>query len=55
MELQERVEGKDYPPRVVLQAHNGADPSGLVQVKFHLCQTLVLEHVFSKNPLGEFL
>ena len=60
MKLQERVEGMDYPPRVVLQAHDGEDPSGPGQVKCFLGQKLILEHTFihetpSKHKLGEFL
>ena len=60
MELQERVQDtKDYPPKVVLQAQNGEDPSGQVQVKCNLCQTQVLEHTWtcappSKYQVGEF-
>ena len=59
IQLQERVQGMSYPPRVVLQAPNGEDPSGLVQVKCALCETLVMEHTFTsesptKHQLGEF-
>ena len=60
MKLQERVEGMDYPPRVVLQAHDGADPSGPGQVKCFLGQNLILEHTLAhethrNHELGEFL
>lgn len=60
MKLQTRVEGMDYPPRVVLQAHDGEDPSGPGQVKCVLGQKLILERTFaheapSKHELGELL
>ena len=59
MKLQERVEGKDYPPRVVLQTHDGADPSGPGKVKCFLGQKLILERTLahethSKHKVGEF-
>ena len=54
MELQERVQDtKTYPPRVLLQAPNGEDPSGWIQVKCQLCQTQVLEHIFRPSRASE--